>query len=185
MSLDALKSALPEYARDLKLNLSSLATEPALTAQQRAGAFVASALATRSPRVIAGLVAEFGSGMTPAALTAAKAAASIMAMNNIYYRFVHLASAPDYKTLPARLRMNIIASPGVEKVDFELWSLAVSAMNGCGMCIDAHEKELRKAGMSTEAVQAAVRIASVVNAVAATLEGEAAVQSPTVLEDVA
>jgi alkyl hydroperoxide reductase subunit D len=96
-----------------------------------------------------------------------------MAMNNIYYRFVHLVSAPDYKSMPAKLRMSVIGRPGVEKTDFELWSLAVSAINGCGMCVDAHERELRKAGVGTEAVQAVVRIAAVVHAVAATLDGEA------------
>ncbi|MBL8668425.1 MAG: carboxymuconolactone decarboxylase family protein [Rhodospirillales bacterium] len=174
MSLEALKSALPDYAKDLKLNLSSLANEASLTEQQRAGSFVASALASRSPAVTEALVAEFGPKLSPAALEAAKAAASIMAMNNIYYRFVHLVSAADYKTLPAKLRMNVIGKPGVEKVDFELWSLAVSAINGCGMCIDAHERELRKHGLGVDAVQAAVRIAAVVHAVAATLDGEAA-----------
>jgi alkyl hydroperoxide reductase subunit D len=97
-----------------------------------------------------------------------------MAMNNVYYRFVHLASAPDYKSLPAKLRMNVIGRPGVEKVDFELWSLAVSAINGCGMCIDAHEQVLRQAGVGVEAIQASVRIAAVVNAVAATLAAEQA-----------
>ncbi len=95
-----------------------------------------------------------------------------------YYRFTHLAEAPDYKTMPAKLRMNVIAKPGVEKADFELWSLAVSAINGCGMCIDSHEKVVRAAGISAEAVQAAVRIAAVVHAVAATLDGEAAAASP-------
>jgi alkyl hydroperoxide reductase subunit D len=119
-------------------------------------------------------VAEFGPKLSPQALNAAKAAAAIMGMNNIYYRFVHLASAPDYKTLPAKLRMNVIAQPGVEKVDFELWSLAISAINGCGMCIDAHERELRKHGLTAEQVQAAVRIGAVVHAVAAVLDGEAA-----------
>ncbi len=114
--------------------------------------------------------------LAPEALEAAKAAGAIMAMNNIYYRFIHLASAPDYRTLPAKLRMNVIGKPGVAKPDFELWSLAVSAINGCGMCIDAHERELRKAGLGTEAIQAAVRIAAVVHAVAATLDGEAAAE---------
>lgn len=174
MSIDTLKSALPDYAKDLKLNLSSLAAEPSLSEQQRAGTFVASALASRSPVVTEALVAEFGPKLSPAALEAAKAAASIMAMNNIYYKFVHLVSAADYKTLPAKLRMNVIGKPGVEKVDFELWSLAVSAINGCGMCVDLHERELRKHGLGVEAVQAAVRIAAVVHAVAATLDGEAA-----------
>ena len=95
-----------------------------------------------------------------------------MGMNNIYYRFTHLASAPDYKTMPARLRMNVIAKPGVDKVDFELWCLAVSAINGCGACIDSHEKVLRHAGITAEQVQTAVRIAATVHAVACVIESE-------------
>jgi len=174
MSIEALKNRLPDYARDLKLNLSSLAAEPALTEQQRAGTFVASALAARNPEVTEAIIAEFAPKLSAEALIAAKAAAAVMAMNNIYYRFTHLASAPDYKTMPAKLRMNVIAKPGVEKVDFELWSLAVSAINGCGMCIDAHEKVVREGGLGAEAVQAAVRIAAVVHAVASTLDGEKA-----------
>ena len=174
MSLEALKTRLPDYARDLKLNLSTLAAEPALTEQQRAGAFVASALASRNAEVTEALLAEFGGRLSPEALTAARAAASIMAMNNIYYRFTHLVEAPDYKTMPAKLRMNVLAKPGVEKVDFELWSIAVSAINGCGMCLDSHERIVREHGVSTETVQAVVRIAAVVHAVAATLDGERA-----------
>jgi alkyl hydroperoxide reductase subunit D len=177
MSLETLKNRIPDYAKDLKLNLSSLATEAALSEQQRGGTFIAAALASRNPEVINALTAEFAPRLTPEAVQAAKAAASIMAMNNIYYRFTHLVSAADYKTMPAKLRMNVLAKPGVEKVDFELWSLAVSAINGCGMCVDAHERVVREAGLSTEAVQAAVRIAAVVHAVAATLDGEAAAQS--------
>ena len=172
MSIEALKERLPDYAKDLKLNLSSLAAELTLNEQQRAGAFVATALAARNEVTSKALLAEFAPRLTPEALAAAKAAAAIMAMKNIYYRFTHLASAPDYKTLPARLRMNIIGKPGVDKVDFELWCLAVSAINGCGVCIDSHEKILREAGMTAEQIQAAVRIAAVVHAVAATLEGE-------------
>jgi alkyl hydroperoxide reductase subunit D len=173
MSLEALKNALPEYARDLKLNLSTLAAEPVLTQQQRAGAFIASALASRNDTTLRAIIAEFAPQLSPEALNAAKTAATIMAMNNVYYRFVHLVGG-DYKTLPAKLRMNAMAKPGVEKVDFELWSLAVSAVNGCGMCLEAHEHELRKAGLGVEQVQAAVRIAATVHAVAATLEGEQA-----------
>ena len=172
MSLDALKERLPEYAKDLKLNLSMLAAEPSLNEQQRAGTFIACALASRHAATTKALFAEFAPKLSSDALTAARAASAIMAMNNIYYRFSHLASAPDYKTLPARLRMNVIGKPGVERGDFELWCLAVSAINGCGACIDSHEKVLRNAGFTAEQVQAAVRIASVVHAVAATLDGE-------------
>ena len=174
MSIETLKSRLPDYAKDLRLNLSSLANEAALTEQQRAGAFVASALASRNAEVIAEITAEFSQKLSAEAFEAAKTAAAIMAMNNIYYRFVHLASAPDYKTLPAKLRMNALAKPGVDKADFELWSIAVSAVNGCGACIDSHEKVLRGHGVSVEALQAAVRIAATVHAVAATVGGEAA-----------
>ena len=126
------------------------------------------------------VLATFGPALSPEALNAAKAAAAIMAMNNIYYRFTHLVDAPDYKTLPAKLRMNVMAKPGVDKADFELWSLAVSAINGCGMCMDSHEKIVRSAGLTVDAIQAAIRIAAVVHAVAATLDGEAAAD-PAVL----
>ncbi len=173
MSLDTLKNALPDYAKDQKLNLGSLAAEPALTQQQRAGTFIAAALASRNAMVTAAVVAEFGPQLSPEALSAAKAAASVMAMNNVYYRFTHLVGG-DYATMPAKLRMNVMARPGVDKVDFELWSLAVSAINGCGMCMEAHEKVVRDGGLTAEQVQAAVRIAAVVHATAATLDGEAA-----------
>jgi alkyl hydroperoxide reductase subunit D len=176
MSLENLKSALPDYAKDLKLNLSSLAAETVLDAQKQAGTFLASALAARNPQVIGAIAGEFGPKLSADAAKAAKTAAALMGMNNVYYRFVHLASNEEYGKLPARLRMNAIANPGVDKADFELWSLAVSAVNGCGMCIDAHERELKKAGLTTEQIQAAVRIAAVVHAVAAVLDGEVALE---------
>jgi alkyl hydroperoxide reductase subunit D len=171
MSIEALKNRLPDYAKDIKLNLGSRAGEVSLTTQQRAGTFIASALASRNAEVTRAILAEFGPQLSHEALTAAQAAAAIMGMNNVYYRFVHLVGG-DYERLPARLRMNIIGKPGVEKVDFELWSLAVSAVNGCGMCLTSHEKILRDAGVSQEQIQAAIRIAATVHAVAAILDGE-------------
>ncbi len=173
MSLEALRDRLPEFAKDLKLNLGSLVADPSLSQQQRAGCFVATAIASRNAELTAATLAEFAPQLSQEALDAAKAAAAIMGMNNIYYRFVHLVGG-DYATMPAKLRMNIIGRPGVDKVDFELWSLAVSAVNGCGMCMESHEKILRQAGMLAEQIQAGVRIGAVMHAVAATLEGEAA-----------
>jgi alkyl hydroperoxide reductase subunit D len=173
MSLEALRNSLPDYAKDQKLNLGSLATETILTPQQRAGTFIASALACRNAVVTRAIVAEFGPQLSPEALVAAKTAASIMGMNNVYYRFTHLVHG-DYAQMPAKLRMNAMAKPGVDKADFELWSLAVSAINGCGMCMESHEKVILQHGISKDAVQAAVRIAAVLHATAATLDGEAA-----------
>ncbi len=175
MSLDSLREALPAYAKDLSLNLSSLAGESLLTDQQKWGAFVASAHAVGVPAVVKSLeAAAREAGLSDEALTAARSAAAIMGMNNVYYRALHLMKNKEYATLPARLRMNLLANPGVDKVDFELWSTAVSAVNGCGMCLDAHEAELKKHGMPNTAVQAALRIAAVVNAASRVIAGEAA-----------
>lgn len=174
MSISDLKNQIPAYAKDIKLNLSSLAGDETLDAQKHWGTFLSSALATGNAAVIAAVQADAAEHLSAEAQEGAKAAAAIMAMNNVYYRFVHLAKNKEYQTMPAKLRMNIIGNPGVDKADFELWSLAVSAINGCGMCIDAHEAELRKAGLSSAEIQAAVRIAATVQAVAAVLDGEQA-----------
>jgi len=174
VSVDALKEALPAYAKDTRLNLSSVITTSKLPEQQLWGTVVATALASRSTTVIRELVEEAKGHLTDEAMTAAKAAASVMAMNNVYYRTMHLIGDEEYANLPARLRMQVIGNPGVDKTDFELWCLAVSAVNGCGRCLESHEKVLRAAGLSREPIQEAVRIAAVVHAVAATLDAEAA-----------
>lgn len=170
MSIENLKNMIPSYAKDIKLNLSSLAGEEGLTPQQLWGTFLASALAGRNPVVIREIAAEAARHLDPAAQDAARAAHAVMAMNNVYYKFTGMME--DYRTLPAKLRMNVIANPGVDKVDFELWALAVSAINGCQYCVKAHEKQLVESGLSREQVQAAVRIAAVVHAAAAILDGE-------------
>jgi lipoyl-dependent peroxiredoxin subunit D len=174
MSLETLKSSLPDYAKDIRLNIGSLTTEPSLTTEQRGGVFIAAAFATRNATVIRDVIEEFAPQMTPEAVNAAKAAGAIMAMNNVYYRFTHLVGR-DYPTMPAKLRMNVMARPGVDKATFELWSLAVSAINGCGMCMESHERAVREHGLTAEQVQAAVRIAAVVNAAAGTLDMETAI----------
>jgi alkyl hydroperoxide reductase subunit D len=172
MSLQTLRDRLPDYAKDLKLSLGTLGTETILSASQKAGTFIASAIASRNAEVIAAVTAEFTPQVDPATVTAAKAAAAIMGMNNVYYRFLHLVEDESYGKLRANLRMNIIANPGVPRTDFELWSLAVSAVNGCGKCITSHERVLREAGLTQEQIQAAVRIAAVIHAIAVTLEAE-------------
>src|ERR1019366_2701985 len=140
MNLDALIDSLPSSAKDLKLNYSSLVRNSAeLTPQQLWGTVAASAIATRSASLTAAALDAAAAQLSSAALEAAKSAAAIMGMNNIFYRFHHLSSNPKYATMPARLRMNGLRGHGVEDVDFELWSLAVSAINGCGKCVDAHE----------------------------------------------
>lgn len=174
MSIADLKSALPDYAKDLKLNIGSLANETILTEQQKYGCMLACAFAVGTPAIVTAISSETADKLSPEAAKAAKAAAAIMGMNNVYYRAVHLMKNETYGTLPAKLRMNVIGAPGIEKADFELFSMAVSAVNGCGMCLDAHEAELRKHGLTTEQIQTSLRIGAVVNAVARVLAAESA-----------
>lgn len=173
MQLDSLISNLPDYAKDLKLNYSSLVRQNTeLTSQQLWGTVVVSAIATRSPELTAAALEEAAKQLSTQALDAAKAAAAIMGMNNIYYRFLHLASNEKYGAIPAHLRMNVMRTHGVDHNDFELWSLAVSAINGCGKCIDSHDKVVRDKGASEETVLAVVRIASILHAIGAVLDAE-------------
>ena len=177
MSIDALRDLMPAYAKDISLNLGSLASETVLNEQQKWGCFLASAHAVGVAPVVKAIEAAAAEKLSPEAMTAAKSAAAIMGMNNIYYRALHLMKNQEYTTIPARLRMNILANPGVDKMDFELWSTAVSAINGCGACMDAHEGELRKHGVPATQVQTALRIASVVHAASLIAASEAALKA--------
>ena len=172
MELEQLLSTVPEYAKDLKLNLGSVMRQTELTAQQAWGTAVACAIAARSPQLLASILDEAGKHLNEQAMFGAKAAAAVMGMNNIYYRFRHLSTNPKYGTMPARLRMQVIGKHGTDPVDFELWCLAVSASNGCGVCVDSHENVLREKGVTEETVLAAVRIASIVHALAAVFDAE-------------
>jgi alkyl hydroperoxide reductase subunit D len=178
-TVDTVREALPDHARDLKLNLGSVlspAGAPGLTEPQIWATALAAALASRNVEFSRSMEAIAAAHLAPAQVNAAHGAAAIMGMNNVYYRFLHLVEDPEYGRMPARLRMNILANPGIDKTDFELLSLVVSAINGCGACIVAHERALREQGLSREAVQSAIRIAAIVHAVARVLEN-ASVQS--------
>lgn len=178
MNLDFLVDSLPASARDLKLNYSSLVRNNAeLSPQQLWGTVAASAIATRSAALTTAALAAATEQLSPAALEAAQTAAALMSMNNIFYRFHHLSSNEKYATMPARLRMNGLRSHGlqgnsIDEVDFELWSLAVSAINGCGKCVDAHEQVVRDKGASEELVLAIVRVASVIHAIGVVLDAK-------------
>jgi alkyl hydroperoxide reductase subunit D len=172
MTLTELMETLPSYARDLKLNFSTLSQQKELTEQQVWGTLVASAVAARNSDLTQALVAEAALHLSPQALEAAKAAAAMMGMNNVYYRFQHLTTNENYRTMPAKLRMNVLRSHLVDQVDFELWSAAASAIKGCGVCVDSHEKIIRHKGLSEEAVLAAIRLASVIHGLATVLDAE-------------
>ncbi len=179
MGVPALKEALPSYAKDIRLNLDSTIAVSTLPAQRLWGTVLATAIASRGARVLVELAGEAREHLSEEAFDAAKAAAAVMAMNNVYYRSKHLLAdegEKGYEDIPARLRMQVIGTHGgVDSTDFEFWCLAVSAVNGCGGCLAAHERALRELGVGKDQVHEALRIASVVHAVAVTLEAEEAI----------
>jgi alkyl hydroperoxide reductase subunit D len=160
-----LREKLPEAAKDLKLNLQTVLAAEQLSLRQRLGTLIACAFATGSAELLAAAREQCGDELSLEDHAAAERIAATMGMNNIYYRFLHLVEDEEYARLPARLRMQALAHPPGDKLDRELWALAVSALNGCGQCIQAHEKVLREAGATRPQIQDAVRIAAVLGAV--------------------
>jgi lipoyl-dependent peroxiredoxin subunit D len=169
-ALDELRDAIPDAARDLKLNLQSVLAESSLSAAQRWGTAVAAAVASRNSLLRKAILTEARSATEAAVVDDAIAAAALMGMNNVYYRFRHLIGRDVYSQKPARLRMNRIAKPGGSKVDFELFCLAVSAINGCESCLKSHEKVVLAGGLSEDHVHDAVRIAAVIHGAAVALD---------------
>ncbi|HZR84448.1 MAG TPA: carboxymuconolactone decarboxylase family protein [Candidatus Binatia bacterium] len=169
-SLETLRESLPDSARDLKINLQSVLGAESLTPPQRWGVAIASAFAARDPALRDAIVeAARADGVDEGVIEDAYAAASLMAMNNVFYRTRH-ALGEAYAKLPARLRMQRIGQPRGSKADFELMALAVSAINGCETCLRAHEKAVSEGGLAPEAIVDAVRIAAVVSGVASALQ---------------
>ncbi|WP_346845634.1 carboxymuconolactone decarboxylase family protein [uncultured Rothia sp.] len=166
MSIENLRSALPSYAKDMNLNLSSLTRINSLSEQQLWGAILASAAATKVDSVVVEIAEEAKQHLSDEAYNAALGAATIMGMNNVLYRTRGFLDGA-YDNQRANLRMQIIGkSGGIEKVDFEFFSLAVSAVNGCSHCVAAHEHTVREEGLSQEQVNEAIRIASTLAGVA-------------------
>ena len=169
--VEALRDRLPEAAKDIKLNLQTVMQTGSLSAAQRWGVAIASAIAARNPELRDAVLADSAAEIDAAVADDAAAAAALMAMNNVYYRFRHfMEEKPVYSQKPARLRMNRIARPVTNKADFELFCLAVSAINGCETCVRSHEKAVIEGGLTDEHVHDAVRIAATINAAAVSLE---------------
>jgi alkyl hydroperoxide reductase subunit D len=169
-AVDELRAAIPEAAKDIKLNLQSVLQPGALSPAQRWGVAIASAVATRNERLRDAILHDARVDVGAEVIDDALAAAALMAMNNVYYRFRHMIGKESYSQMPARLRMQRIVKPASNKVDFELFCLAVSAINGCEMCIRSHEDVVIKGGLSEDQVHDAVRIAATVNAAAVAIE---------------
>lgn len=169
MSIENLKAYLPDFAREVKLNLTLIQHDELLSAPQRAGLLLAAALTTRNRNIIATMTTEAGANLSAQAFDAVRAIVATQAMTNTYHRFV-AAFPADYANLPAKLHVPVMGYAGVPKRDSELWALAVSALNGCAACMVSHEKAAREAGATRLVIQAAVRFAAIIQSAALALE---------------
>ncbi|MBB4675557.1 carboxymuconolactone decarboxylase family protein [Crossiella cryophila] len=174
MTLRSVLAAMPDYAEDIRASLESVLGESVLNTQRLWGAVVAVALTDGRTGALAGLVEEAKGRLSAQAWDAARAAGAVLAMNNVYYRAKHLLGEQEYLKMPARLRMRVVARPGVDKGDFELWCVAVSAVNGCEVCLELHERKARAAGASADEVHEVLRVAAVVHAAGVVLAAEEA-----------
>ena len=172
MTYETFLDAIPDYAKDLKLNLTSLLKQAELTEQQTWGTVIAAAMSARQSQLARILLAEAAKVATPETQSAAKTAAAVMGMNNIYYRFTHMFQDDTYSSIPARLRMNGIRTHGGDAVDFELYCVVVSAINDCTMCVTSHERVLSDKSMNKESIAAAVRLGAVIHALALVWDSE-------------
>jgi alkyl hydroperoxide reductase subunit D len=172
MTLEQITDSLPDYARDLKVNLQNVLAQQELTERQTWTVAVACAMASRHPALTKAILAKAAEKLAPEQLHSAKAAGAIMGLNNVFYRFRHMVGKEEYNTIPARLRMQAIRMHGGDPVDFELACLAASAVKGCEACVKSHDAVVREKGISGEAVLASARIASTLHAVATVLDAE-------------
>jgi alkyl hydroperoxide reductase subunit D len=161
--LQQLGIADSKYLRDLKLNIKAVLASEHLSAKE--ANLLALAISTNNNKDIlsnAFTAKAKENGASDAELAEAQACASLLAANNVLYRFRHFVEKETYNNAPARLRMNIMMNPTLGKEFFELVSLAVSAVNGCEMCVKSHEQSVLQQGGTESRIWDAIRISSIV-----------------------
>jgi len=175
MGVGDLRSVMPEYARDLRLNLGSVMSASSLEPAMAWGSALTAALVSKNAQVIQDITEEASSHLDEIQMKAAYSAAAMMSMTNVWYKFTDLVQDKDVKKQPPKLRMNTMLNHGgVDHALFEAWSLSASVVNACGVCINAHASQLNKLDIDAQQVADIARIAAVVKAVADTLSFESA-----------
>lgn len=174
MGMNDLRSAMPEYARDLRLNLGSVMSASSLEPVMAWGSALTAALVSKNAQVIQHIAEDAQAHLDEIQMKAAKSAAAMMSMTNVWYKFTDLIQDDEVKKQPPKLRMNaMLTHGGVDHALFEAWSLSASAVNACGVCVNAHASQLNKLGIDAQQVADIARIAAVVKAVSDTLSFEA------------
>lgn len=160
-----IKSFVPDYAKDARLNLDATIARSTLPANEAAGVALAAAYAAKNARLVA-LIRASGA-LDEVEVNGALTAAALMGMNNVWYPYVEMAHDPELKARPAQLRMQAYATHGgVDKRLFELYALAASIVGKCHFCVQSHYAALKDSGMSVDQLRDVGRIAAVVAAAA-------------------
>ncbi len=163
--IETIKSAMPDYAKDTKLNIDAVLLRSTLDTDVAMGCAVAALAATGNGKLVSLILSDL-----PVEADAAMTAASLMAQNNVWYPYVEMAEDEALKGLPAQLRMNAIATHGGTTKDrFEAYSLAASIVGKCHFCVKAHYEGLKKMGYTVEQLRDIGRIAAVMNSCAKVL----------------
>jgi len=169
--MTAIKDLIPDYAKDIRLNLDAVLSRSSLEAHHALGAALAAAFAARAKPLVEVLRASSALEATHA--QAALTAAALIGMNNVWYPYVEMAGDADLKTARPELRMNAYASHGgVDRASFELYALAASIVGKCEFCVQSHYKLLRESGFTVQQLRDIGRIAAVVNAAAQVIAAE-------------
>lgn len=155
-------------SKDLRLNFKRLLEDGGLTAEEATLTVIATAKASNFKALLeAACQAAIAQGIAKEVIQEAEENAAIMSMLNVYYRSRHFiesadpAAKEDYGA--ARLRMMSLANPAMGKEKFEMLAFAVSAINGCEMCITSHEKALMAIGVSRDRIHELIRLSAVVS----------------------
>jgi alkyl hydroperoxide reductase subunit D len=163
--VDKVKTSIPDYAKDIRLNLDSVINRSSLSATEANGVALAAAIASGNKQLASAITES--KVLDDTHTFAVKAAASLMAMNNVYYPFTEMANDSELKSLKPELRMSLYANfGGVDKKSFEMYALAASIIGKCHFCVESHYALLKKEGMTTLQLRDVARIASIIAAVA-------------------
>ena len=169
--LSAIKALVPDYAKDIRLNLDGTIARSSLEGNDAVGVALAAAFAAKS-RVLIDILCKSGA-LTPEEQHAALTASALMGMNNVWYPYVEMADDADLKGQPAQLRMNAYATNGgVDKRRFEMYALSASIVGKCHFCVKSHFETLLQEGMSSTQLRDVGRIAAVINAAALVIAAE-------------
>lgn len=164
--VEIIKDSIPDHSKDIKLNLDSVINRSPLSIEDTHACALVAALASGNGELAYAVMTSGELDNFPAEMEAAKTAASLMGMNNVWYPYVEMTGDPDLKQLPAGLRMNAYANhAGVSKKKFELYALVASAIGKCHFCVKNHYDVLKKEGMTVQELQHAGKIAAVINAI--------------------